>query len=65
MKLMPQGDYYLWYCEWCDSRNLTLWTRVAKNQLCCAACHKKFHAFEEVSVPATLPGSDPTPLLFS
>jgi hypothetical protein len=24
-----------------------LWTRVEKNQLCCAACQKKFLAFEE------------------
>jgi len=47
MQLMPQGDYYVWYCEWCDTRNLTLWTRVEKNQLCCAACQKKFSAFEE------------------
>lgn len=26
MKLMPSGDHYLWYCEWCDTRNMTLWT---------------------------------------
>jgi len=47
MQLMPQGDYYVWYCEWCDTRNLTLWTRVEQNRLCCAACQKKFSAFEE------------------
>jgi len=47
MQLMPLGDHYVWFCEWCDTRNMTLWTRVEANQLCCAACHKKFTAFEE------------------
>ena len=47
MRLMPQGDYYVWYCEWCDTRNLTLWIKIESNQLCCAACQKKFPAFEE------------------
>ena len=47
MQLMPQGDYYVWYCEWCDTRNMTLWTKIEKNQLCCAACQKRFPAFEE------------------
>lgn len=47
MQLMPQGDHYLWYCEWCDTKNTTLWVKIEKNQLCCAACHKKFPAFEE------------------
>ncbi len=36
MKLMPQDDYYLWY--WCDSRNLTLWTRIETGKLQCGAC---------------------------
>jgi hypothetical protein len=43
MKLMPLGDYYVWYCDWCDSRNLTLWTRVEKGEVCCGACHNRFH----------------------
>lgn len=42
MKLIPIGDYYAWYCEWCDSRNLTPWTRVEKSQVYCGACHKQF-----------------------
>jgi hypothetical protein len=42
MKLMPMGDYYAWYCEWCDSRNLTLWTRFEKGQVCCGVCHSVF-----------------------
>ena len=55
MKLMPQGDFYLWYCDWCDTRNRTIWTRVEQNELCCAACHKKFPAYDE---PARLPAND-------
>jgi hypothetical protein len=38
MKIMPNGDYYIWYCDWCDSRNLTLWTRIDKMEVVCAAC---------------------------
>jgi hypothetical protein len=47
MQLMPQGDHYVWHCEWCDTKNKTLWTNIEKNQLSCAACQKKFSAFEE------------------
>jgi hypothetical protein len=54
MKLMPMGDYYLWYCEWCDSRNLTLWTKVTTDQVCCAACHKKYS-----DLVGTLPPKSP------
>ena len=53
MKLMPHGDYYVWYCEWCETRNLTLWTRVMKNQLCCAACKKNYAAFDERALHQT------------
>jgi hypothetical protein len=38
MKIMPSGDYYIWYCDWCDSRNLTLWTRIDKMEVVCAVC---------------------------
>ena len=41
MKLMPKGDYYSWYCEWCDSRNLTLWTRFEEGNVFCTACRKR------------------------
>ena len=59
MKLMPMGDFYVWYCEWCDTRNLTLWAKVEKNKLCCAACQKKFTESEEAALPAkTRHGSD-------
>lgn len=43
MKIMPMGDYYVWYCEWCDSKNLTLWTRMEKNEVVCGACHRGPH----------------------
>jgi hypothetical protein len=38
MGIMPHGDYYIWYCDWCDSRNLTLWTRIEKVVAVCAVC---------------------------
>lgn len=42
MELMPVGDYYVWYCEWCDSRNLSLWTNMEKGTISCGACHHRF-----------------------
>jgi hypothetical protein len=42
MKLILQGDYYVWYCDWCDSRNHTLWTRVKKEKVTCGVCYKPF-----------------------
>lgn len=51
MTLMLLGDFYAWYCEWCDTRNLTPWTKLEKNQLCCTACQKKFIASEEIGLP--------------
>ncbi len=53
MKLMPMGDYYIWFCEWCDSRNLTLWTRFEKGDVYCGACHKAFYN-EALSNPAAV-----------
>jgi len=52
MLLMPQDDYYLWHCEWCDSINRTLWTRIESNTLVCAACHKTFPAYPEAEPAA-------------
>lgn len=48
MKLMPLGDYYAWYCDWCDSRNLTLWTRFERGEVFCGACHNR-HSMSAVS----------------
>jgi len=45
MQLIPQGDHYIWHCEKCDTRNVTLWIHIEKNLVCCAACQKKFAAF--------------------
>jgi hypothetical protein len=51
MKIMPMGDYYVWYCEWCDSKNLTLWTRVEKNEILCGACHRGISVHGAGAVP--------------
>jgi hypothetical protein len=40
MELNLKGDYYEWYCDWCDTRNLTLIHRVADGTFSCCACHK-------------------------
>ncbi|TGU70493.1 hypothetical protein E4633_11550 [Geomonas terrae] len=42
MDLMPVGDRYIWYCDWCDTKNVTPWVRVSEKEVCCAACHKSF-----------------------
>jgi hypothetical protein len=42
MTIMPMGDYYVWYCAWCDSENLTSWVRIEHGSVCCAACQKRF-----------------------
>jgi len=42
MKLMPQGDYYVWFCDWCDSRNATLWTRIEDGKVVCNVCYTPF-----------------------
>ncbi|KAF0219956.1 MAG: hypothetical protein FD174_1680 [Geobacteraceae bacterium] len=41
MNIMPMGDYYVWYCDWCDSKNLTIWTRFEKGEASCGACHNR------------------------
>ena len=42
MSIMPMGDYYVWYCAWCDSRNLTSWVMIEHGAVCCSACQKRF-----------------------
>lgn len=39
MNMIPMGEYYLWHCDWCDSTNYTLWSRLDADGLACAACH--------------------------
>lgn len=41
MKLLSIGEYYVWYCDWCDSRNLTPWTRTSTGKVNCGGCHKE------------------------
>ncbi len=52
MKIMPLGDYYVWYCEWCDTRNLTLWTRFERDEVLCGACHRGFQFHDHGAVQA-------------
>lgn len=42
MELLAVGDRYIWYCDWCDTKNVTPWVRTKEKKLCCAACHKTF-----------------------
>lgn len=42
MRIVPVGDYYVWYCEWCDSRNRTMWARMEEERVVCGVCHKAF-----------------------
>lgn len=42
MKTIAMGEFYVWYCEWCDSRNLTLWSRTMGGKVGCGCCHKEF-----------------------
>jgi hypothetical protein len=41
MKLSTSGEYYLWYCDWCDSRNLTPWSKAGAGKVNCGGCHKE------------------------
>lgn len=46
MTIMPMGDFYVWYCERCDTRNLTLWARF-DDGVTCGACQAKVHDVAE------------------
>ena len=39
MKIRPNEDYYFWCCDWCDSENLVLWTKL-QDGTTCGACHR-------------------------
>jgi hypothetical protein len=45
MKIRLNDDYYFWCCDWCDSENLVLWTKM-QDGTTCGACHR----------PMNLPG---------
>lgn len=51
MKLIPADDYYLWFCEWCDSQNRTLWTRMDAHHLTCGACSRQVAVNNAPSFP--------------
>lgn len=56
MELMPVGDRYIWYCDWCDTKNVTPWVRVTEKEVCCAACHKSFPSESTVEPPRASAG---------
>jgi hypothetical protein len=39
MKIRLNEDYYFWCCDWCDSENLVLWTKLQDGTYC-GACHR-------------------------
>jgi hypothetical protein len=39
MNIIPLGDYYIIYCDWCDSSNKVLWSRMEQGNAYCGACH--------------------------
>lgn len=45
MELMAVGDRYIWYCDWCDTKNVTPWTKSKGNEVSCGACHKTFPSY--------------------
>ena len=49
MELMPVGDSYLWYCDWCDTKNVTPWVRMGEKEISCAACHKTFPSYDQTA----------------
>ncbi|WP_085812328.1 hypothetical protein [Geoanaerobacter pelophilus] len=51
MELMPVGDRYLWYCDWCDTKNVTPWVTMGEKEISCAACHKTFPS-NDSEIPA-------------
>jgi hypothetical protein len=39
MKIRLNDDYYFMCCDWCDSENLVLWTKI-QDGTTCGACHR-------------------------
>lgn len=42
MKTMNMGEFYVWFCDWCDSKNLIPWTGAVGGKVSCGGCHKEF-----------------------
>lgn len=53
MKIKMNEDYYVWHCDWCDTRNRVLWTKIHEG-LSCGACHKKNFVGGETLAPQEL-----------
>jgi len=60
MKIIPHGDYYVWFCDWCDSRNLTLWTRFDAEEVVCGACHSSLAINQEPAAERQVPAKAQT-----
>ncbi len=39
MDMRLHEDYYYWCCDWCDSENLVLWSKLQDGSTC-GACHR-------------------------
>jgi hypothetical protein len=39
MHIKLAEDYYFWCCDWCDTENLVLWTKIHEGAYC-GACHR-------------------------
>jgi hypothetical protein len=40
MSKKSSGAFFEWYCDWCDSKNLSQITRFEKGEVVCGACHR-------------------------
>ena len=61
MKMIPMGEYYVWFCNWCDSTNQVHWSKQDRPDLTCAACHQEPNgtsAAEGMVVEAVRAGRD-------
>lgn len=46
MNFYAMGDYYVWYCDWCDTKNITFMTQTKEDALSCGACHSRTRVAE-------------------
>ena len=62
MKIRLNDDYYFWCCDWCDSENLVLWTKLQSGTNC-GACHRPMNLqdMNDFVINSTIAASE-TPL---
>ena len=53
MDLRLNDDYYEWYCDWCDTRNLIQGFRVIDGTFTCCACNKKMTYHDSATPEST------------